>query len=209
MGNRDTTKDSINSAATSLFLTKGLLDTTMEDIATQSNCTRRNVYRYYPAKEDLAFSVVIEQLKIWNDFQVQVYNGLHGSRIERLEQFLVGIAHFLENQKPMVRFMAEFDFIFKDGISYSPNAEVMKQFASVIHITEDLLENILVKTLDDGSIHFFCSPSILIPTITTMLWSMAQRISIRDQLIKEEFGFSGIDMILTQIEMYIRALETK
>ena len=53
---RTRTAEAINTAALTLFASKGYAETTVDDIATASEVSRATVFRYFPAKEDILFA---------------------------------------------------------------------------------------------------------------------------------------------------------
>jgi AcrR family transcriptional regulator len=55
------TRTTIADAAVSLFVERGFVETTMEDIAEAAGVSRRTAYRHFPSKDDLVF----EQPRRW------------------------------------------------------------------------------------------------------------------------------------------------
>lgn len=206
MKKREATRERIISKAGEVFFEKGLAETTMEEIAEQSECHRRTLYRYFPRKEDLVYELVIDSIEKMNIFQREHYNSLAGSGHDRFYEFLKALAGYMDNRRPMVRFMGEFDFFFNQDAAYQPPKETAGRFAGIIHETEELLSCILDKGLSDGSVALPCNKEIFIPTVTSVLWGLAQRIALRAALIQAEFGFSGMDIAYTQIDLYAAAI---
>lgn len=178
----------------------------MEDVATDADVTRRTLYRYFATKDDLVFDAVESLLEDWNRTQREVYETLSGIARHKLALFLERLTEVLEIQKPFLRLMGEFDFVYRDANDYHPDAERGAHFATVAHVTEDLLEEIFDQGEADGSLRFPMHRALLTPTITTVLWSLGQRVAIRDHHIKEEFGVEGIELVRTQIALILDAL---
>ncbi|TGN03142.1 TetR/AcrR family transcriptional regulator [Leptospira dzoumogneensis] len=212
MGTREQTKELVLEAAESLFLAKGLLDVSMEDIAAKVSCTRRNLYRYFDTKESLSIAVLRKLLAPWNDFQLQTFEKLRYSNLsgkEELISFLKTLAKYLETHKPLLRFTAEFDFVFRDRGSFQLDASSEESLFAEFLFTEKLIIQILEKGEVDGSLRAPSSLAILVPTITTVLWSLGQRVALRETLIPREFGVNGMELVQTQIDLLVLALETK
>ena len=206
MGKRDKTKQSIIEAASAVLLEQGLAETSMEMVAEKTGIHRRTVYRYFPLREDMLFEVVISMLERMNIFQQELKQSLNGSGLERFSSFLFGLIEYMEKNREMVRFMGEFDFYFNEKHQYSPSAELASRFAGIAHVTEDIIGELIHDGIGDGSIILPEQPEVFIPTLTTVLWGTAQRVALRGQMIKDEFGLSGTDMVRCQIRLYIEAV---
>jgi len=60
---QDLKVDEILKAARSIFFKKGFLKTTMDEIAYEAALSKPTIYKFYPTKEDLYFSLVIPVLQ--------------------------------------------------------------------------------------------------------------------------------------------------
>lgn len=209
MGSKETTQENLVDAATRLFLERGLLAVPLEDVAAVAGCTRRTLYRYFAAKEDLALAVVTALLDRWNQDQAALVGRLVGSGAAKLSLFLNGLVDGLEDRKDILRLMGEFDFLFQDTATYRPAPGPAAEFRAVAPVTEGLVAQLLAEGTADGSLAVFADPGVLVPTITTVLWSLAQRVALRDHRIRDEFGVGGIDLVRTQVELIVRALEAR
>lgn len=68
------TKAIIEQAAISLFSKKGYKNTSMNEVAARSNLTKRTVYKYFPSKLNLLFSIFEYYLKELHDEQTILVN---------------------------------------------------------------------------------------------------------------------------------------
>jgi len=209
VGPKDTTQDKLIDAATRLFLERGLLAVPLEDVAVVAGCTRRTLYRYFAAKEDLALAVVTALLDRWNHDQAALFARLTCTGAGRLRQFLTGLVDGLEDRKDLLRLMGEFDFLFQDTAAYRPAPGPAAQFDAVVPVTEGLVAQLLDAGVADRSLVLFADKKTLVPTITTVLWGLAQRVALRDHRIRNEFGVDGVELVRTQVELIIRALEAR
>ena len=57
-------RDNILTAAKELFETKGVQETTMDDIALQADYSKSTIYVYFQSKEDIYNSIVIDYLDV-------------------------------------------------------------------------------------------------------------------------------------------------
>lgn len=206
MGTRDATFETIVVSATGLFLAKGISAVAMGDIAEAAGCTRRTLYRYFAAKEDLVYETVIRLLEVWNLEQREAFAEARGTGLERFGSFLYGLVDRLERRKDVLRLMGEFDFVFRDELGYRPGKENSERFADAAGFTERLMDGLLREGVADGSVRGDANPAVIVPTVSTVLWGTAQRVAIRDRMMREEFGFSGSELIRAQIDLYLRAL---
>lgn len=212
MGTRLETNELILEAAESLFLERGLLDVSMEEIALRASCTRRNLYRYFETKETLSLAVLRKLLAPWNDFQTETFRSLSASGLsgrQELEAFLRILAGYLEEQKSLLRFAAEYDFLFRDRLSLPLDPSAEESLFADFHVTEDLLSQILVRGEKDGSLRLPTPPETLVPTITTVFWSLGQRVALRENLIALEFGVKAMELVNAQIQLLVLALSAE
>lgn len=56
-------EEAIITAAERLFFSKGLEQTSMDDVAAQAGFTKRTVYQYFPGKQDLYYAVVLRGMR--------------------------------------------------------------------------------------------------------------------------------------------------
>ncbi|PKA16129.1 TetR/AcrR family transcriptional regulator [Leptospira haakeii] len=209
MGIREQTRELVLEAAESLFLAKGLLEVSMEDIAAKASCTRRNLYRYFDTKEALTVAVLRKLIEPWNTFQEETFRLLRGSGLtgrQELSSFLETLTRYLEIHKDLIRFSAEFDFLFRDHNAFQLDLSSERSMYAEFQVTEKLIVQILEKGEIDGSLRLPSPPSIIVPTITTVLWALGQRVALRENLIRIEFGIDGMTIIQNQIDLIILAL---
>lgn len=204
---KEETKINIISSAKKVFLEKGFFETYMENIAEEAGLAKRTLYRYFKTREDLAYEVAILILEDWNNFQKRCYLETKGQGIEKLQQFLGSLVTYMSDKLVVMRFLGEFDFYFKDGSVFRPEEDVMNRFNNIIHVSEDIMGEIFKEGIKDESIDINEELEIVVATISTVLWSFAQRIAIRSETIKKEFDLSPMALISCQINLYIKALK--
>ena len=202
MDKKAETREWIIKIARETFLEKDLFNTAMIDIASSAGLSRRTIYRYFKTKEDLAYEVTIGLLNEWNAYQRGVFNKLEGSGIERLELFLSKLIDHMSKKPDVMRYLSEFDFYFKDE-SNSANEDSMSRFNEIILESESLLNEIMILGKEDKSIKENLDAKLMVATMSNVLWSFAQRIAIRGEIIKKESGLDGITLIKNQVDIYI------
>lgn len=201
-----TTKENIIKSAFNVFITNGLFNTKMDDIAKEANLTRRTLYRYFDTKESLAYEVMITLLNRWNDFQRSLMPKLTGCGLDRIEQFLTYLIDFLQDNMDILSFSGDFDQYFKDTTDQIVNNDMPKQMNDVNHIFEDILDDLITQGIEDNSIKLLFDKDLLITTISNVLWICGQRISIRKDILATELNRDPIDIIKCQIDIYLQLL---
>ncbi|MBI9011889.1 MAG: TetR/AcrR family transcriptional regulator [Clostridiales bacterium] len=195
--------------ARTIFMDKGISEAYMDDIAIASGKTRRTIYRYFNTKEDLAYEVLIEVLKEWNDYQLKLNDTLEGDGLIQLKNFLYGLVFYMKTRIPLMTFLAEFDYYFNDSNTSSIDSEILKRFESIIHVSDDIIGNLLTKGVDDHSIVLKKSKQMIVATISNILWGFGQRIAVRGKSLTTESNLDPIDLLFCQIDMYIDYLENE
>jgi len=207
MDKREEKKKVIIEKARKIFLEKGLFNIVMDDIAAAVGLTRRSLYRYFETKEDMAYETAILLLNEWNAYHKKVYSQLSGNGIYQLEDFLNQLINYMNDRIEIMKFLGEFDFYFKDKKSAKPSTQSMMRFNDIILESDKLLTKLLERGIEDHSIKNNIEIKLMVATISNVLWSFGQRIAIRNEMIIEETGISGIDLIKNQVSLYVAALK--
>jgi len=95
---REQRADEILTAAGKVFFTKGFLKTTMDEIAYEAGISKPTIYKFFPTKEDLYFSLLIPELQEWlhniEEINVQLQLNMYSSG-EKLLRDVMNV--FLKN----------------------------------------------------------------------------------------------------------------
>lgn len=207
MSKRKEKRDFIIENARATFLQKGFFNTVMDDIADRVGLTRRTLYRYFESKEDLAYETTIQLINEWNIYQRTVFNELNGSGIQQFETFLNYLIDYMSKRIDVMKYLGEFDFYFKDENITKPSTESIARFNEIILESDGLLTQIMELGQRDRSIKENLDIKLSVATISNILWSFGQRIAIRSEMIKEESGLDGLQLIKNQVSLYIMAIK--
>ncbi|WP_029505276.1 TetR/AcrR family transcriptional regulator [Lachnoclostridium phytofermentans] len=199
-------KNEILNVARELFITKGLSENTMDNIASEIKITRRTLYRYYKTKEELAFEIEIMLFEELYYFQTKIYKTLVGNGLKKIELFLNEIASYVEAKPSIIRFSGVFDFYFTGEYPY---LELTNRFKNMISSNDYILEQLIRDGIEDGSIRLDIDPVITGLTISNVLLSLSQRVLIREKHLDEEQGVASREMIRHQFKLFIYSLERK
>ena len=204
---RANTKERILVKAYEVLLQTGLIESSMEEIAKASDCTRRTLYRYFPSKDQLVFEVVIRILEDWNQVQLSIYEDLSGTGFERLEDYLKALVSYMEGRMDTMRFLGTFDYYTQDRSDLQCSGEVIIRFNEVSHSSHQYLQQLIERGSTDGSLTYACDLEVLVSTISQVLWSFGQRIAMRGVQIEAEDHVDKMKLIHCQIDLYLQALK--
>ncbi len=204
---RANTKERILLKAYEALLKTGLSETSMEEIAKASDCTRRTLYRYFPSKDELVFEVVIRILEDWNQVQLLIYQDLSGTGFERLEDYLKALVGYMEDRLDTMRFLGTFDYYTQDRSDLQCSSEVFMRFNEISHSSHQYLQQLIELGSADGSLFYAGDLEVLVSTISQVLWSFGQRIAMRGMQIEAEDHVDKMKLIHCQIDLYLQALK--
>lgn len=206
MSLKDQRRDEILVVSKDLFMNQGLINTTMDNIASKVGVSRRTLYRYYKTKEEIAFEIEIMLFQELFDYQKFLYKELSGTGYEKLESYLLKLANYLENNPAVIKFSGEFDYYFTGEYPYS---DLVSKFKDMISSTDYILEDILSLGISDGSIRSDIDPKLVGLTISNTILSLLQRIALRDNHLDLEQGINSRDMAVSAYELFMHSLKNK
>lgn len=207
MDKRQKTKELILLNSREIFLKKGIVNTVMNDIAFSVNLSVRTIYRYFDTKEDIAYEIAIQLINEWNKFQKEVYDNLEGSGLEQLEFFLNSLINHMNNQRDIMCYLSEFDFYFNDTSQSKVSEATIFRYNEIILKSDILLTKIMELGKKDKSIKLCVDQSLIVATMSNVLWGFGQRIAIRGNIIKNESGYDPLILIQHQVSIYINHIK--
>ncbi len=198
-------KNRIIESAISVFKSKGIVSSTMSDVANEVNYDRRTLYRYFQNKDDLVLEVIVSILRDWNKYQEGIYDSLSGNGLSRFSKFYRALIK--EDRIDLVVLVTEFDMIF-DLFSFEERTgktELIEAYNFEAKYPQGLLENIIQFGMDDASIKQV-DISKTVPVIHNVLWSTIQKASISNRSINDVLNINFENIIKEQIQMYVEYL---
>lgn len=108
---RKSRRREIIQAAKRLFLHKGVMETSMVDIANEAEISRFTLYRYFSNKYELLIEV---QLLLYEEMglPLEMDPTEQADTVDQLRQYLYGIASYLYGKPDLVRFSYTFNHLF-------------------------------------------------------------------------------------------------
>lgn len=172
----DWRKDSILNAAETLFLQKGLENTSMVDIANHAGITKVTLYRYFPDRHPIAFEIAIRMLR--KIFSASRSEG-QALTIENLRQYVMAMIDNYDHIKDAYRYIGMFDHLYGDHYPSADLADWYKSEMSTIGWGEHFLE--------DPEDVFPLRKQMIMLLNTTM--SFLEKMAARGELMSTEQGF--------------------
>ena len=188
----DEQRNAILDAAETLFLQKGLENTTMGDIAKETGIHRATVYRYFSDRDPIAFEIAVRMLK-----RISLTAGYLESSSQpiRLREFLLAMIDHFDELRDAYRYTGMFNHLYGD---HYPNEVLATWFRdqafSVIPSRRELQREELRGERDQVV--------VIINTIMSFLEKMASR----GDLMASEQGVPIAEQLRTfreMIQLYI------
>lgn len=189
--NRDKRLETILIAGLKLFLSKGLAESSMKDVADNAGVSRATLYRYYKSKEDLSMAI---EHHLYRDILIPLYsdavNDFEGNGLEKVRNYLEIFTQTIEDHSDIFQFSGALDHYFNYSQKPKKTADKMKTIFG-----QDPTVEFLIKALrqgqSDGSISDLTDPELLAYSIDQTMISLGQRIASRRDEMKYEFGLSS------------------
>ncbi|WP_440193756.1 TetR/AcrR family transcriptional regulator [Anaerocolumna jejuensis] len=188
-----------------LFLSKGIRETEMKDIAQRAGIGRSTLYRHFAAKELIAFYIakdVLTSLKDYSEEKLTEQKNLK-SGYEKLLNGMLLFAEKLVSSRKEIRFLDEFDQYFTDSYPESEEASEYIQFNK----DKDMgIYQMFLEGMEDGSIRRMENPEFEADTLVNTVIGLAQRIIPRREHYMEEHGFCE-EMLEEAIKLMLMGLK--
>jgi len=184
---KEARREDIISAAEQIFLEKGFVSTTMDEIAESCELSKGTLYLYYHSKEDLIVAVSMRGMEIMNNlFKGAVSTG--EPTIKLIENLGEAYYAFFKNHRAYFRLF----YFFESPQFHTQVSAGMKEMCMVHdRKTWDLVTDLIKKGIQEEMLHKDLDPL----EVAIMLWSNSNgflRLLDRDHNYWEET--MGIDL---------------
>lgn len=187
-------------AAFILFSEKGIDTIAMTDIAAKAEIGVASLYRYYETKDEIAIQTAIwawqeQKNKLMPQMETDEFKKLTGH--EQLKCFFEMFIRLYESEGAFLRFIYFFDsFAVRQRIQKSRLAAYQQLIESV----EMIVENAILKGLEDGSINskYKNQEKVLYFTMMHTLFSTSQKLSLSGNMLEMDstvFGRNELEML--------------
>lgn len=198
-------KEDILNAAQKIFFEKGLLLTTMDEIAEAAELSKGTLYLYYNSKEDLYLAVMMRGLYVLYGM-VDVNINSDRSIVKKLLALENIYLDFFESQKNYFRMF----YFFQTPQFHKQVSEEMRNSCSMFtHKIWDLVIGLLKKGMENELIRSDINPV----EIAIILWSSSTALMLRidneDQMWKERMNIDLIHTLKTSNALIFEAILTE
>lgn len=206
MRQQDDTDQRILEIAREQFLRAGVEHTEMKDIAARLGSSRSTLYRHFPSKDAILFSLAQQALDAINrDAAAAVPGSADDSGCAEFAAQLHALNDSLLRHPEDVRFLRDFDYLFTGSYPDSMRESFTHYFAR--SDTETPLLASYRRGIADGSIRPSADPVCDVETICNACIALAQRILPRRAHYLDEHGYA--DALLTrQADLLLAGIRT-
>lgn len=201
---KDKRREEILDITMKYFLTVGVDNTKMSDIAKEAKISRKTLYQYFSSKEKIALALELKVFRQYVDMQCKIGRNLKGNGYERLEQYFVSTEKFIKEYQHLIRFTGIFDYYFSGEYA---DEGFYDHFIQIIDESKSVTREIIELGLADGSLKCDLDPLYLERTISDSILALAQRVTSRGNHLDEEHGIESFKMIQCQMQLFLAALK--
>ena len=188
---RSVHREKIASAASVLFMDKGIVATSMDDIAKAAGYSKATLYVYFENKEEIVGILVLDSMK-------KLYHYI----VSALEQQETTKEQYNFICRGLVQYQEEFPFYFKmvlDKINIDfENHDYLPEEKETYQIGEEINEKIkefLISGIDKGDLRGNLKIMPTIFNLWGMLSGLIQFASNKEEYIKKTMGLSKIQFL--------------
>ena len=200
--NRERRISGILDTAEKIFLDKGITETTMIDIAEESELSRATLYRYYKNKDDLVFAVELRIFSMLLDHLASVFQSAD-SGLEKINALLTQFIQLYDTYPNHFRFTLAFDIYFSRGY---PSREMAKQYLDLLRKNNFYLKEAIIQGIKEGAIRADIDPAKIASMLGNTFFSFAQRISLRGDILEKEQDQNQRELLILLSEMMLYSL---
>lgn len=198
-------RENISSAASSLFMEKGITATSMDDIAKAAGYSKATLYVYFENKEEIIGVLVLNSMKKLCAYIATALQQEENTRA-RYDLICQGLTQYQE----------EFPFYFKMvldkiNIDFETNAYLPeeKETYQVGEEINQMLKDFLLQGIEKGELR---SDIEIVPTVFTfwgMLSGFVQLASNKEEYIKSSMGFSKCQFLKYGFDVLYQSVVNK
>lgn len=188
---RSVHRDNIASAASVLFMEKGIAATSMDDIAKAAGYSKATLYVYFENKEEIVGILVLNSMKKL-DFYISSALIQHEDTKARYDSICRGLVQYQEEFPfyfKMVLDKINIDFVSKD---YLPEEKETYQIGEEIN---EKIKNFLLSGMETGDLRGDLEIMSAIFNFWGMLSGIIQLAANKEEYIKKSMGLSKIEFL--------------
>ncbi len=202
---RSVHRDNIASAASVLFMEKGIAATSMDDIAKAAGYSKATLYVYFENKEEIVGILVLNSMKKL-DFYISSALIQHEDTKARYDSICRGLVQYQEEFPfyfKMVLDKINIDFVSKD---YLPEEKETYQIGEEIN---EKIKNFLLSGMETGDLRGDLEIMPAIFNFWGMLSGIIQLAANKEEYIKKSMGLSKIEFLEYGFSLVYHSIATK
>ncbi len=192
------------------FITRGIDNTDMKEIAKIVGISRTTLYRHFPNKDNLASYVTSYTLTYMQNLEINFTDDMNG--YEKLSVCAYAYYDFYKKNPTITQYLAEYDLRFSDVAA--PNTYVENiVFDDVVKTNKDaytdpaeIFLEVINEGQKDGSIVNEQPARMICFTMLNAIKGMATSVVLRKDHLQNEQGY-GIEMMDYFVELLLRSLK--
>lgn len=195
-------RKNIMKAAEQLFMTKGIENTSMNDIAKDAGYSKATLYVYFKNKEELISVLVLESMQKLHDYIGQALEETHGTK-ERYMKICEGLVNYQE----------EFPFYFKmvlETINIDFETTQFLPEEKETFLVGERINDLLIEFLKDGVEQREIRSDIeVLPTIFSfwgMLFGLIQIATNKELYIGQQMGKAKMEFLTYGFDMIYHSI---
>ncbi len=192
-------------AAKKLFFRKGLENTTMDEVAEESELSKGTLYIYFQNKESLALSVIQDTSDILNN-RIRKAVDSKKSGIERIADMTEALADFYKKKKDEFHFLRYMDSITS---SLGSGNETLKNWILSAEEMINVVLDVVRDGINDGSIRDDIEPEKAAFIYSNMILSFLIRLASNQNIILMSPSLSEDEIIENMFKMITKMLEPR
>lgn len=196
-------RQAILAAAEELFIDKGLIETSISEIARSAGVDRSTVYRYFANMEEIAWAIEHEILKRFYSIPQPDFSDMSRSGYEQIQEYAARYLDFSRDNERSIRFNAELDHFY----SHNKTVENIKRYYPDEYQMEDPLNDplyrLIQKGMADGSIREDMDPRLTAFSIMNALSGATQRVAGRKHILLEAKYYDPFSFVTTLVDILL------
>ena len=194
--------EKILNVARRIFLKKGIHDTTMEDIARESELGKGTIYLYYKNKEELVYSIMYKSFLTVKEMMEEVAS-LDLPGIERIRKLEEVVIRYYAMYSDYFMFTKYFDFNFTAG---SEEGSAAYRCSRLIDEFVDLFAQVIRDGVSDGSIRKDIEPEMTAVIYANIIMSFIYKLHDMGKIINQRMRLSPEELIRHMLDIIVYAL---
>jgi len=199
---REQRYEGILEAAKRVFFNKGFNETTMDDIANESELGKGTLYLYFKNKEDLAHAIMYESFNLLKEMMEEaIEKGQNG--LDKIRRIAAVIPEYYVRQTAYFDFARNIDYKIAGAAGESTMAA---RCMYVIDEIIDMLIAVLREGMEDGTIRNHIEPEKMAILYANIVTSFMKQLSFMGDIINQRGQYEPRELIEHMLEIMIRSL---